>query len=262
MRCARTVLVAVAVALAGAVPVRASDVTLRDGAPVFLRLAQVVSSEASRPGDPVTFRVMRDVVVDGVTVIARGTPAHGVVLTAARGRVRGPGAGLLFTVQGTTAVGGQTVHLRPTRDRQPDDRFAGYTPPRSATSLLLWAGEAHVYDAFVDGEHVLAVLPPRPVEPPPLEPPPPVGPLAPAPPVHDPPRPPAGPDVLTNEEIMRLVGSGVSDDVVIAAIETSRPAFRLEAADLIALKEAGVSDRVLLAMIDRSRVRLGVRPRV
>jgi hypothetical protein len=252
----RTVLVAAAAALAGALPIRATGITVPDGTPVHVRLAQVLSSEVSQPGDAVVFRVVTDVVVDGVVVIARDARAHGVVLEATRGQVRTPRAELLFTIRETVAIGGQTVRLRPTRDWSPEDGPAGYAPTRSATSLLLWAGQAHRFVAFVDGEQVLESRLPLAAAPPAAPAAPPAAQLGP-PPVREP--RPRAPEVMTNEEVIELVGAGLSEDVVIAAIEMSRQAFRLEAADIITLRQAGVSDRILLAMIDRA---LGVRPRM
>ena len=52
-----------------------------DGTRVRLRLAQVISSETSTPRDVVGFHVIQDVVVDGVVVIAHGTPVTGRIVT-------------------------------------------------------------------------------------------------------------------------------------------------------------------------------------
>jgi hypothetical protein len=55
--------------------------------------------------------------------------------------------------------------------------------------------------------------------------------------------------VLTNEEVVRLVAAGVDEATVLAMIARSRPAFRLDADDVLRLKQAGVSNRILEAMI-------------
>jgi hypothetical protein len=55
---------------------------------------------------------------------------------------------------------------------------------------------------------------------------------------------------MTNEDVMKLVGAGVSDDVIIARIKSSQTAFATDTDALVALKKAGVSDRVLTAMLE------------
>jgi hypothetical protein len=59
-------------------PGRAADI-LPNGMPVVLRLAQTLSSDSAKEGDPVFFDVVENVVVNGVVVIAAGAPAMGKV---------------------------------------------------------------------------------------------------------------------------------------------------------------------------------------
>jgi hypothetical protein len=54
-------------------------------------------------------------------------------------------------------------------------------------------------------------------------------------------------------EIIQLVRAGVSDDVVVALVQTGRTVFELDAGQVTMLKGAGVSDRVLLALVDTNR---------
>ena len=56
-----------------------------DGTPIKLQLAESVSSAHARPGDQLDFVVVRDVNVEGLTVIPAGTVASGSV-TGVRGR--------------------------------------------------------------------------------------------------------------------------------------------------------------------------------
>ena len=53
-----------------------------DGTCVRVRLAHVISSETSTPGDVIACTVIQDVVVDGVVVIAHGTPVTGRIVTS------------------------------------------------------------------------------------------------------------------------------------------------------------------------------------
>lgn len=55
---------------------------------------------------------------------------------------------------------------------------------------------------------------------------------------------------LVNDDIVKMVGQGISDDLVIAAIRRSATAFVLTPEALIALKNQGVSDRVVAVMLE------------
>src|SRR5262245_9754272 len=54
---------------------------------------------------------------------------------------------------------------------------------------------------------------------------------------------------LTNDDVISLKKSGISDEVIILKITTGPTRFVTEPADLIALKNAGVSDAVIAAML-------------
>src|SRR5215475_3213930 len=57
---------------------------LRDGTIVHVRLVSPITSENAKAGDSLPFVVTRDVVVDGAVVIARKTPAAGLIVAARR----------------------------------------------------------------------------------------------------------------------------------------------------------------------------------
>lgn len=67
---------------AGAIP---ATLTIPDGTPITLRLAESVSSAHAHMGDRLDFVVVRDVSVGGFTVVPVGTIAHGSV-TGVKGR--------------------------------------------------------------------------------------------------------------------------------------------------------------------------------
>lgn len=58
------------------------------------------------------------------------------------------------------------------------------------------------------------------------------------------------PKVLTNQDVLDMVGAKLSDSVIVSAIRTSTCKFSTGAQDLIALKKAGVSDAVMEAMTE------------
>ena len=223
-----------------ALPRRDLDVTVADGTPIRVRIAQVISSETSKPGDVVRLEVVDDVTVKNVVVVTRGTPVTGSVVEAVPSRRRRRPARLVFRIDETASITGKPLRLR--WSRTAGAVGAGIVVARARQSaLLLWAAEGTPFDAFVDGDQTVAGQMPT---------------TSGRPRVHASPpirfslseltQPAAA---LTNEEIVRLLAAGVDEATVLARIERARAAFRLQADDLLQLKQAGVSDRILEAMI-------------
>jgi hypothetical protein len=59
-------------------------------------------------------------------------------------------------------------------------------------------------------------------------------------------------EVLTNEDILKLIKAGMGEEVIIGAVNGKPGKFSLSTDDMIALKQAGVSDRIIAAMVARS----------
>lgn len=68
--------------------------------------------------------------------------------------------------------------------------------------------------------------------------------------------PPAASKTLTNASIVRMVGAGLSDDLILQAIVAQPGQYSTDAEALVDLKDAGVSERVISAMINKGRKRL------
>ena len=125
---------------------------LQDGTIVHVRLVSPITSEDARTGDSVPFVVTRDVVVDGAVVIARKAPAVGTVVAARRSTwgFIWHHAVLSFAFIQTTAVDGQSIHLRAT------NRSGEVNIDRSDYHHdLQWATEGDVFQASVAGNYVL-----------------------------------------------------------------------------------------------------------
>jgi hypothetical protein len=60
-------------------------------------------------------------------------------------------------------------------------------------------------------------------------------------------------EAITVRDVIELSKAGLSDDVLIALIESDRSVFTLDAAAMKALKEGGVTDKVMLALIHSGR---------
>ncbi|WP_035355215.1 hypothetical protein [Edaphobacter aggregans] len=67
---------------------------------------------------------------------------------------------------------------------------------------------------------------------------------------------PAQAKTLNNASIIRMVGAGLSDELILQAIFAQPGQYTTDADSLVDLKDAGVSERVISAMINKGRKRL------
>jgi hypothetical protein len=65
------------------------------------------------------------------------------------------------------------------------------------------------------------------------------------------------PKALTNQDVIDLVKTGLSTDIIVAKIRTSTDQFDTSTAGLKGLKDAGVPDAVIVAMVDPSNKTAG-----
>jgi hypothetical protein len=56
-------------------------------------------------------------------------------------------------------------------------------------------------------------------------------------------------EVLRNDSIIKLVRSGLSEDVIVNVVKTQPGQYSLSAEDLISLKNAGVSEKIISALL-------------
>ncbi|HEY2931279.1 MAG TPA: hypothetical protein VGK99_05985 [Acidobacteriota bacterium] len=62
----------------------------------------------------------------------------------------------------------------------------------------------------------------------------------------------AAQEVLTNDAIVKMVGAGLSEDIILVKIQTSAGNYRLDTDSLLQLKAKNVSDRLIQAMMSKS----------
>jgi hypothetical protein len=70
----------------------------------------------------------------------------------------------------------------------------------------------------------------------------------PSPPAPDSP----APEILTDETVVKLAKAGLSDDVIVAMINTQTGQYTVTPTAVIGLKQAGVSDKVIAAIVNKS----------
>jgi hypothetical protein len=93
-----------------------AGLTIPDGTPISLQLTESVSSAHARVGDLVDFVVVKDVSVEGFTVIPAGTVASGSVTGVNGKRFLGIGGKVSLKVDSVELVSGDRVRLRARMD--------------------------------------------------------------------------------------------------------------------------------------------------
>ena len=92
------------------------ELKLPAGTPVDVEATYTVSSIDFRPGDYLSFRVLVPVMIDGVTLIDRGSLVTGRVVEAKRGGHWGKAGRLSWTIQDVVANDGTRVPLQAQKD--------------------------------------------------------------------------------------------------------------------------------------------------
>jgi len=137
---------------------------LQDGVPIKLRLVNKLDSHIAKDGDEIPFEVVNDVVVKGITVLRRGTPATGVVTDAKASRTMGRAGKLSFTIKDIKLRNGSAVPVRAFNRTSGDNRTGEMVqlmvsmPLAAAPFFLLIHGTNSTFDrgteinAFVNGD--------------------------------------------------------------------------------------------------------------
>ena len=243
---------ALALSVHGTAPARAAERRLPDGTRIAVRVMEQISSAAVSDNDPVNFAVVEDVLVDGRVVVRQGTPVRGVVVDAAAKRRMGRAGRLSYTVTETKDVDNRVIRLRAIQQKKGDSHVTSTAVtttavavfvPVAAPFFLLRKGKDIVVpegtrvDTFVDGDHVIGADGEEPVAAAPAAALAAVAPTA------------ARAAVVTNGDVLALHQAGFGEEVILAKIAASRPAFSVDAPVLVALKKAGISERVIAAMV-------------
>lgn len=117
---AQAVVPLAAIARSGGVPQK--TVTVPDGTEISVITTEEISSKTATEGDPLTFKVDEDVIVDGNVVIGRGALVKGIVADSKRSGRMGKAGTLNVRIESTMTVDNQKIKLRATRGREGDDK--------------------------------------------------------------------------------------------------------------------------------------------
>jgi LssY C-terminus len=111
-------------------------ITIPDGTPVELQLAETISSAHAHVGDDVSLIVVRDVSLEGLTVIPAGTIARGSI-TGIRGRrILGIGGKVSLRVDALQLANGDQIELRGSKEVKGGSRTKLMVGAMIITSLI------------------------------------------------------------------------------------------------------------------------------
>ncbi|MEJ7708966.1 MAG: hypothetical protein WKF84_03720 [Pyrinomonadaceae bacterium] len=85
-------------------PPQGDELTIADGSELSVVTTEEISSKTATEGDPVTFKVEEDFLVNNQVVIAKGAIAKGTISTAEKSGRLGKGGKLGIRVESTTTI--------------------------------------------------------------------------------------------------------------------------------------------------------------
>lgn len=102
----------------------ASDVTIKAGTPIPVKLEEAISSETATAGQTVRFTVTRNVSVDGTVVIKAGSPVVGEITYSQKTGSLGKEGKVFLVLQHAVAVDGTRVPLDASLSQSGDEQVA------------------------------------------------------------------------------------------------------------------------------------------
>ena len=120
------------------IPTSLTQMTIPDGTPLEIECTYTVSSGEVEEGSAVSFSVIHPVVIDGVTVIARGARATARVTKAKKGGSWGRAGQLAWAMQDVVAVDGSRVPLEFSKSTKGDSKGGTVATGVIVTGVLFW----------------------------------------------------------------------------------------------------------------------------
>lgn len=114
------------------------DVKIPDGTPMELELMSTISSKEAQEGDIINFTVVSDVIVNGVTIIAKGAPARARIAVAKKSGRWGKSGKLGWAMQDVMAVDGSRIATRMEKKLAGDSKGGTVATGVILTSLVFW----------------------------------------------------------------------------------------------------------------------------
>jgi hypothetical protein len=138
---------------------KVAEVKVPKGTPVEIETAYEVSSATAEEGDAISFRVVSPVKVDGVTVIAAGALATGLIVKAKKRGHWGRAGQLGWSMRDTVAVDDQRVPLQFGRVTEGEGKGGEVATKTVVTGVLLWPiAPVALLWGFKKGKHAVVPL--------------------------------------------------------------------------------------------------------
>src|SRR5580698_35809 len=113
-----------------------AQLTIPDGTPIELRLVESVSSNHAHKGDRLNFIVVKDVNLDGYTLVPAGTVARGTITEVKGKRFLGIGARISLRLDSVELADGETLKLRASKVVKGGSRTKLMAGAMIATSII------------------------------------------------------------------------------------------------------------------------------
>ena len=120
------------------IPTVLTPITIPDGTPLEVEATYTVSSAEVEEGSAVSFNVVHPVIINGVTVIARGARATARVTKAKKGGSWGRAGTLAWMMQDVIAVDGTKVPLEFSKSTRGDSKGGTVATGIIVTGVLFW----------------------------------------------------------------------------------------------------------------------------
>jgi hypothetical protein len=101
----------------------AGEVVIPDGTELSVETLETISSRTAVEGTALQFEVCKDLIVDGVTVIKKGSIALGCVADTQRAGRIGRKGKLNISIESTSTIDNQRIKLRAVKIQEGDDRI-------------------------------------------------------------------------------------------------------------------------------------------
>jgi len=132
-------------------PAPPQEIILPNQTAVHLKLGRTLSSATAHVGEEVNFEVAQDVIVRGVTVIAKGAPAIGAVTEAEPKKRMGKAGKLDVSVTSVVLANNEKIALRSFGANQSLDQKSGMSLPLMRGKDVTLSKDTEV-TAYVDGD--------------------------------------------------------------------------------------------------------------
>jgi len=137
--------------VAPAAPPSPSEITLRNGTPIHLKLGKTISSATAHVGDVVDLQVVEEVIVDGLSVIPAGATAIGLVSEAEPKKRMGHGGKLAFSVNFVRLKDDEKAAVRSFQESSSSNNSAGAILPLASGKEVVFM-QGMEFTAYVDGD--------------------------------------------------------------------------------------------------------------